>query len=208
MTSFICHSRLFVYPNGGKMKKPKVGLLTKCRSPTFSDDYFRFKKSENGGIRVGFNYSREKIIFDREWERFRKQYKKAGMSEEAIREIYDFDWSWFRMRRKYENRVQALPEDVIDEQKAETRSNLFQKFTSLSTSFDEMELSGRYAWIDTISDEALSKKLKNLSEDELELLTLSAIEGFTQCEIARKMHCSQKAISKRLFKIKKNLKEK
>lgn len=156
---------------------------------------------------MGFNYSKEKFIFDREWEKLREQYIESGMSEETIQELYDFDWSWFRARRNYENRVQALPDEEIDEQKAETRSNLFRKFASLSISFDEKEFSGRYAWIDTISDVALSKRLKNLNEDELELLTLSLIEGYTQSEIARKMHCSQKAISKRLFKIKRKLKE-
>ena len=157
---------------------------------------------------MGFNYSKEKFIFDKEWERLREQYRKARMSEESIQELYDFDWSWFRMRRNYENRVQAMPEEEIDEQNAETRSNLFQRFTSLSTSFDEVELSGRYAWIDTIFDDALSKKLKDLSDDEIEILTLWALEGYTQCEIARKMHCSQNAISKRLIKIKRILKEK
>lgn len=33
-------------------------------------------------------------------------------------------------------------------------------------------------------------------------LTLLAIEGYTQREIARKMHCSQNTIFKRLIKIK------
>ena len=157
---------------------------------------------------MGFNYSREKLLFDREWEKLCEQYKKEGMSGEAIQELYDFDWSWFRMRRNYENRVQAMPEEEIDEQNAETRSNLFQRFATLSTSFDEMEFSGRYAWIDTISDDALSKKIRDLSDDELKLLTLLAIDGYTQREIARKMHCSQNAISKRLIKIKRILKEK
>nr|WP_312579321.1 RNA polymerase subunit sigma-70 [Sedimentibacter sp.] len=129
---------------------------------------------------MGFNYSREKFIFDREWENLHEQYKKVGMREKVIHELYDFDWSWFCMRRNYENRVQALPEEGIDEQRAETRSNLFQKFASLSTSFDEMDLSGRYAWIDTISGDALSRKLRDLSDYELELLTLLALEGYTQ----------------------------
>lgn len=157
---------------------------------------------------MGFNYSKEKFIFDKEWEKLHEQYQKVGMSEKAIQELYEFDWSWFRMRRNYENRVQAMPEEEIDEQNAVTRSNLFQRFASLSTSFDEVELSGRYAWIDTISDDALSRKLRDLSDDELELLTLLALEGYTQREISRKMHCSQNAISKRLIKIKRILKGK
>lgn len=110
------------------------------------------------------------------------------------------------MRRNYENHIQALPEESIDEQKLDTRSSLFLKFASLSTNFDEMDFLGRYDWIDTISDYALYKKLKNLSKDELELLTLLVIEGHTQREIARKLHCSQNAIYKRLIKIKGRLK--
>ena len=44
---------------------------------------------------MGFNYSKEKRIFDKEWERLSEQYKKAGMNEEAIQELYDFDFRSF-----------------------------------------------------------------------------------------------------------------
>lgn len=151
---------------------------------------------------MGFNYSKEKFLFDKEWKKLRERYAKSGMTQQAIQDLYDFDWSWFRMRRNYENHVQALPEE-IDEQNTEGRSNLFQKFASLSISFDDMAFSRRYAWVDTISDVVLTDKLKSLSEDELELLTLFVIEGYTQREIAKKMCCSQKAVSKKIAKIKK-----
>lgn len=157
---------------------------------------------------MSFNYGREKFIFDREWNKLREQYTRVGMTGEAIQELYDFDWSWFRMRRNYANHVQAFPEEEINEVNAKTHSNLFRKFTSLSTHFDEKEFLGRFAWIDTISDVELAVKLQKLSNDELELLTLIAIEGYSQREIAREMHCSQNAISKRLIKIKRILKEK
>jgi len=157
---------------------------------------------------MGFNYRKEKGIFYREWERLRKQYEKEGIREEVIQKMYDFDWSWFCKRRSYENYVQALPEVEIDDENAITRSTLIKKFTSLSIEFDEMESSGRYDWIESISDDVLSKNLKDLNEEELELLTLVAIDGYTQREIARKMHCSQNAISKRLIRIKRILKEK
>lgn len=151
---------------------------------------------------MSFNYGKEKMLFNREWKILRKQYIKEGVPERAIQELYDFDWSWFRMRRVYEYHVQMMPEEEIDEQNAEARTTLFLKYSSLSNEFDENSFSGRYSWIETISDAKMSEKIKSLTVDELELLTLIAIEGFSQREIARKVHCSQNAISKRLFKIK------
>lgn len=151
---------------------------------------------------MGFNYGKEKALFDREWNRLRKQYKDLDMSDTAIQKLYDFDLSWFRMRRVYENHVQMLPEEEIDEQNSETRSNLFKMYSSLSSEFDENYLSGRYAWVETISDAKLAKTIRGLALEELELLTLIAIEGYTQREIACRMSCSQNAISKRLIKIK------
>lgn len=156
---------------------------------------------------MGFNYSKEKILFNKKWTSLRENYARQGMSEKSIQELYDFDWSWFKMRRVYENHVQMLPEEEIDEQNTETRTNLFLKYSSLLTEFDESSFIGRYAWVESISNAKLAESVKKLTVDELELLTLIAIEGFSQREIAIKMCCSQNAISKKLIKLKSILKK-
>ena len=46
---------------------------------------------ENGGFFMGFNYSQEKKKFDVEWKKLRQDYEQAGMSEEAIRLLYEYD---------------------------------------------------------------------------------------------------------------------
>lgn len=154
---------------------------------------------------MGFNYGKEKMLFDKEWEILRQQYIKAGMPENVIDDLYDFDWSWFKMRRIYENHVQLLPEENYDDQNLQDRTDLFKKYDSLLTEFNEDDLSGRYAWIETLSDVKIVKMIKNLTTEELEFLTLIAIEGYSQREVAGKMNCSQNAISKKLIKIKKSL---
>ena len=154
---------------------------------------------------MGFNYGKEKILFDKEWKILKEQYIRAGMPENAINDLYYFDWSWFKMRRIYANHVQLLPEENFDDQNLEERTELFKKYASLLTEFDEYSFSSRYDWVETLSNVKLGKMIKKLRIEELELLTLIAIEGYSQREVAYKMNCSQNAISKKLIKIKKFL---
>ena len=115
-----------------------------------------------------------------------------------------FDWAEFCSRRAYENRTQPLPEETIE---TDSASTLFQKFEQLTTSLDAETFSGRSDWIEQIEDGALAGRLKQLSPDDLELLTRYAIEGATQSELALQFDIGQQGISKRLKKIKSFLKK-
>ena len=42
---------------------------------------------------MGYNYSREKRKFDAEWKKKEAWYRESGMSEEAIQEIFTYDWA-------------------------------------------------------------------------------------------------------------------
>ena len=57
---------------------------------------------------MGFNYGLEKKNFDRQWTIIRKQYEDAGMSSEAIRAMYEYDWSVFNAARSYQNHTQEI----------------------------------------------------------------------------------------------------
>ncbi len=61
----------------------------------------------------------------------------------------------------------------------------------------------RYAWIDEIGDERLSRAIKHLSPAQLELLTEMVMSGKRVSEIAREQYVSQQAISNKLKKIRK-----
>ena len=127
---------------------------------------------------MGFNYAKEKKKFDLEWEILQKEYADAGMDPSAIEAMHSYDWGMFLSRRTYENHTQ-----------------------------DEKDFQGRYAWIDTIEDAGLLKKLSRLSKQDLELLTLYAIEGCTQTEIALLLHLNQSVISRKINRIKKFFKK-
>lgn len=150
---------------------------------------------------MGFNYAKEKKKFDEEWKKLRTEYEQAGMSQLVICEIYDYDWREFCSRRVYSDHNQQLPDTYFEIEPGHKCSSLYRRYPALSMTFDETDFEGRYAWIDSIDNPQIAGKLKKLSQQDLEILTLLAIEGYSQRELAAQMGCSQNAISKRVKKI-------
>ncbi|GAB1476584.1 hypothetical protein MASR2M70_14180 [Bacillota bacterium] len=155
---------------------------------------------------MAFNYGKEKREFDQEWNKLCSEYQAAGMSEKDIETLYAFDWSWFCSRRRFINHTQNLPSDTIDGEDSKERSSLILKFNTFSVDLDEAAMGGRYGWVEQIIDVRIADRLHRLSLEDLELLTLLVIDGYTQTEVARLQACSQNAISKKYLRIKKYLK--
>lgn len=155
---------------------------------------------------MAFYYAKEKREFDREWEKLRSEYTTAGMSIEDIDKLYAFDWDWFCSRRRFINHTQSLPAENIEGDESVEQSSLIRKFSSFSVNLDETLMGGRYGWVEEVEDAHLADKLRQLSLEDLELLTLIAIDGYAQAEIARIRGCSKNAISKKIIRIKNNLK--
>lgn len=175
-----------------------------CRGPPASEiKRLPQISDEQEAVCMGFNYAKEKRQFDLEWNRLQKEYSDAGMSLSSIEAMRSFDWEMFLSRRTYENHTQALPDTYLNGEVEGQQSALFKKFSSLTIAFDEEDFSGRYDWLSSIGDVNLSLKLRKLSVQDLELLTLFVFEGLSQAEIARNWGCTQQSVSWRLKKIKK-----
>ena len=108
--------------------------------------------------------------------------------------------------RNYENHTQPLPDTYLGDETDGQRSRLLDKFSSLSMTFDEGDFPGRYAWVSAIEDAVLARRLSKISSEDLELLTLYAIEGHTQKEIALLLRRNQSVISRKINRIKNFLK--
>ena len=154
---------------------------------------------------MGFNYAKERRKFEAEWKKLRREYKQAGMDAHAIEQLYLFDLKVFCSGRVYANHTQQTPDLYIAENMTD-HSSLLKKFKSLSVTFDETAFHGRYAWIEAVEDPRLASLFQKLPQKDLELLTLLAIEGYTQEEVAKRWGCKQSSISERYKKIKKFLK--
>ena len=86
---------------------------------------------------------------------------------------------------------------------SDERRSLFQKYENLSVVFSENDFHERYDWIQAIDNQELAGKLRQLSNEDLELLTLLVIYERTQREIAALFGISQVGILKRIERVKK-----
>lgn len=136
---------------------------------------------------MSWNNGYETKKFKKEQERIAKQYRNHGASEELINEMLEFLLAQFREERTYREHTES-----------------FEITEYLSK--DNTEFHSRYWWIEEISDPNLVKKIKSLSKDDIELLTLYAISGYTQDEIAQMKGCTKQNIQKKIRRIKNFLK--
>ena len=134
---------------------------------------------------MGFNYGLEKKNFDRQWAIMRKQYEDAGMSIEVIQAMYEYDWSVFNAARSYQNHTQEIAAPSF-EQGEEAYSPLMNKYQeAISITEHYRETKSRFTWIGKIEDERLLSALENLSDADLELITLYAYEEYDTVEISK-----------------------
>ena len=150
---------------------------------------------------MGFNYGLEKKNFDRQWAIMRKQYEDAGMSIEVIQAMYEYDWSVFNAARSYQNHTQEIAAPSF-EQGEEAYSPLMNKCQeAISITEHYRETKSRFTWIGEIEDERLLSALENLSDADLELITLYAYEEYDTVEISKVFGTTKQNISKKIRRI-------
>ena len=149
---------------------------------------------------MSFNNGNERRKLNAKWEQLRVQYREAGMSEEAIQAMYEFDLGVLNSERSYDANTVAVcdGEDDVDARKA---SDLKQYETAITVTDTYHETKSRFGWIGEIENERLLAGLENLSEDDLKLLTLYVYEGYTESEISKVFNVSQPSIHEKIMKI-------
>lgn len=156
-----------------------------------------------------WNNGKERKKFEKQQARLREEYRKAGMTEEQIKAMYEYDLSVFRKNRIEAIHTQRLDLDAFDDDSAtdEGQNPLLLKFADKLTVELSITHTSRYAWVEDVENEKLAKGLKSLKKKDLELLTLWLVDGYSQSEIAQLMGVNRKAINNRICRIKKFLKQ-
>ena len=142
----------------------------------------------------------ERKRFNEEQKRLAEQYRAAGMTEEQIEQMYQFDLVEFNSRRRFSEHTQQFSENAFEESD-DDKSPLLEKYLAqLSTSLDFSFAGDRYGWVEEIEKPELIKGIKALSKEDIELITLYVFDDLTQNEIGVRFGISQKAVRKRICK--------
>lgn len=135
---------------------------------------------------MGYNHSLEEKRFEEEWLKNAESFRKAGMTEAQISEMYKFDREVFNSDRRYRERTVSFY-DNPDVKKLKV--------------YDDYSRDGRYGWIEKITDAEKYEKVMSLPKIWREAFTMYISDGYTQIEISSKLMKPQQTISYWIVKI-------
>lgn len=153
-----------------------------------------------------WNNGYERKRFEAKQKKLAEEYRKAGMTEEQIKAMYEFDLEQFKKDRIYQMHTQALQVEEFDELDADESDNALIKHfeNELTTSIEDGEHS-RYWWIEELENATLARKIKMLTQEEIEILTLLVVDGLTQVEISKALNIPYRTLKYKIHHIKKFL---
>ena len=104
---------------------------------------------------MGYNYSREKRKFDIEWKKKEEWYRESGMSEEAIQEIFTFDWAEFNATRKFYRYMEDVDVERVPKK-----------------SCDILESALAKDWTELLDSPEMLRKIRKLPVDYIEIIEM------------------------------------
>ena len=138
---------------------------------------------------MGKSYTELRKEFEQEWAKNLKLYIKAGMSPEFIAAMREYDEAVFRKERVFQDNIPARIEYWDDPRLDNPVEYFSQPKKDLDTQLENI--------LPGLSQRATMR--------DKEILLL-AVAGYTQSEIAVKLHISQVVVLKHLHKFQKLLK--
>ena len=146
---------------------------------------------------MSFNNGNERRKLNAKWEQLRVQYREAGMSEEAIQAMYEFDLGVLNSERAYITNTMTVS-GAADDCAAKETSDFKQYEKAVTVTDTYHETKSRFGWIGEIENERLLAALESLSELDLKILTLYVYAGYTESEIASALESKRITIHKRI----------
>ena len=155
-----------------------------------------------------WNDGKERARFAREQAELRKMYLAAGMSEEQIKKLYEYDLEVYRGTRREAIHTQRLNVSGFDDaDDGLEKSPLYKRFLEQISVTDKHWETGRFDWIEQIERKELYRAVQALSDSDKELLTELLILGLSQTEMARRRGIKRAAMSRKIDRLKKFLRK-
>ena len=146
---------------------------------------------------MSFNKGYELKKFEAHWEKLRIEYA-AGMTEDAIQKMYDYDRQQFNSERTFIERTQEFTAPAYESSEEEASPLMLRYQEAITTTDTYHETKSKFAWIGEIENERLLAALESLSELDLKILTLYVYAGYTESEIASTLESKRITIHKRI----------
>ena len=147
---------------------------------------------------MSFNKGLELKKFEAHWEKLRIEYAAAGMTEDAIQKMYDYDREQFNSERTFVERTQEFTAPAYESSEEEASPLMLRYQEAITTKDTYHETKSKFAWIGEIENERLLAALESLSELDLKILTLYVYAGYTEAEIASALESKRITIHKRI----------
>jgi len=152
---------------------------------------------------MAWNNGLERNIFDEEQKRLAAEYRDAGMTEEQIEQMYQFDLDAFNSTRRFFEHNQQIPDNIFGTND-EGLCPLNDKFLEvMSVTKEQSDVKSRYWWIEEIEDPQLAQKVRALPEKDIELITLIAFENYTHKEASVLFGVTRSGVTKRVEQLRK-----
>ena len=158
---------------------------------------------------MGWNNAYERKKFDERQKKQAEEYRALGMTEEQIQAMYEFDLEQFKSNRSYYSHTQSfIPDDFDESEDDDEKLSIFDKFKDvLTTSIEDSGNKSRYWWVEEIDDSETVRKIKLLSDSDLEVLTLMVIDELKNKEIAQVTGIPLRTIERKKARFKNLLKK-
>ena len=150
---------------------------------------------------MSWNDSIQRKKFKAQQEKQANEYRKLGMTDEQITAMYEFDLAQYRSDRRYHAHTQPFIESCFDDDcnGDEGKSPMLDKFIDkLSVNASDTLEHSRFWWTDEIDNAVIVERIKQMSRNGLELLTLVVFEGYTQHEAASLLGISDRTIRRKI----------
>ena len=144
---------------------------------------------------MGFNNGLEKRKFEKHWAGLREEYAEAGMSEEAIAQMHEFDKSALLSNRRFYEKTVLCHDYHTEDDRQENQDHslrlkaaiIKENMESFTTEIPEVIERHKFDWMHRIECGKLHECLVNLPSRSKDILTLMAFGNLSQKEVAEHM---------------------
>ena len=150
-----------------------------------------------GIIKMSWNNGKERRLFINYLSQQSEEWRKQGMSEENIKIMEAYEWDGFRKRRNFEEKIEVLSLVNFNDEGLE--------FEIADKSYTYKDEFSDNPFVFGFNDSRLEEIWRNLSDKRDIYIFIRLSQGKKQSEISCELKVSEKAVSKRVEKMRKIL---